>query len=225
MAYQRYIKSYFRQFPELEYPSLANDRASINDYNRVKNIFRRAVIRDDVLNSYVAFEKYSIEGDDRPDNVARNVYGDQSLDWVILITNNIINVRNEWPMSNADLYNYLSEKYTNEQLSYVHHYETLKILDGKGRLIQPEGYWVDSDHTVSFLDDGILRTESKVNSVTYLQHEIEQNDIKRNINILKSEYLEIFLRDNISIMEYDESQQYISPTLKRTENPRVISPK
>lgn len=225
MAYDINSNAYFRQFPELEYPSLANDRQSIYDYNRVKNIFRRAVIRDDILNSYVAFEKYSIQGDERPDNVAETFYDNPSLDWVVLITNNITNIRDDWPMSNADLYNYLTEKYTESQLSNIHHYETLKILDGQGRLIQPEGYTVDSNHSVTFLEGGVLKTESRIKSVSYLQHEVALNDEKREINVLKPEYLELFLRDNRQVMEYKPSQQYISSTLKKTENPRILSPK
>jgi hypothetical protein len=225
MAYDLNSNAYFRQFPELEYPSLANDRQSIYDYNRVKNIFRRAVIRDDILNSYVAFEKYSIQGDERPDNVAETFYNNPSLDWVVLITNNITNIRDDWPMSNADLYNYLTEKYTEAQLSNIHHYETLKILDGQGRLIQPEGYTVDSTHSVTFLEGGVLKTESRIKSVSYLQHEISLNDEKREINILKPEYLSLFLRDNRQVMEYQPSQQYISSTLKKTENPRILSPR
>jgi len=225
MAYDPKRNAYFRQFSELEYPSLANDRNSIYDYSRVKNIFRRSVIREDILDSYVAFEKYSIQGDERPDNVAETFYGDSTLDWVVLITNNIINVRDDWPMSNSDLYNYLSEKYTESQLSNIHHYETLKVFDGQGRLIQPEGYWVDSDYSVTFLDGGILKTESRIKSVSYLQHEIALNDKKRDINILKQQYLEIFLRDNSDNMEYKPSEQYISPTLKKTENPRILLPR
>jgi hypothetical protein len=225
MAYDYNKNAYFRQFPDLDYPSLGNDRQSVYDYNRVKNIFKRAVIRDDIYDSYVTFEKYSIQGDERPDNVAELFYGDPILDWVILITNNIINIRDQWPMSNSDFYNYLTEKYTDDQLSNVHHYETQLILDGSNRLIQPEGNWVDSDHSVTFLDNGVLKTESRIKLITYLQHEIALNDQKREINILKPQFLETFLRDNREIMDYQQSQQFVNRKLKKTENPRIISPK
>jgi len=224
MSYNR-PNSYFRQLPDLEYPSLANDRTSVYDYNRVKNIFKRGVLRDDILESFITFEKYSIQGDERPDVVANNFYGDESLDWAILLVNNIINVRDEWPMSNQDLFNYLTEKYTDQQLSNIHHYETLKIFDGKNRLIQPEGIFVDSDHSITYLDSGSLQTASKIKSVTYLQHEIDLNDKKRQINVLKPEFIEILIRDNREIMQYQPSQQYITKTLKKTENPRILSPR
>ena len=224
MVYKRNSNSYFRQLPDLDYPSLSNDRTSSYDYIKVKNIFKRAVMRDDVFDSYVAFEKYSIEGDERPDNVAQKFYNDPNLDWIILITNNIISVREEWPMSQNDLYTYLEEKYTDQQMSYIHHYETQLVVDSEDKLIQPAGYWVDSDYTVSFVDKGTLKTISNLKSVSYIQHEINLNEKKRQIDLLKEDYLQMFISDNSEIMEYKESQQYINDKLKKTENPRFISP-
>ena len=216
--------TYFRQLPNLEYPSLANDRTSAYDYNQVKNIFKRAVLREDVINSYFQFNQYLIEGDDRPDNVASKVYGDANLDWVVLTTNNVINVRDEWPMSQNDLQNYLTNKYTTAELSYVHHYETLKIVDSSQKLIQPKGITVEEGHSITFIDRGVSKTESKIESITYLQHEINLNDKKREINVLQPRYVELYLRDMADIMQYKPSKQFISKNLKKTENPRLISP-
>ena len=221
----RIKNTYFRQFPILSYPYLGNDWRSIYDYTQVRNIFRRSVIREDVLESFILFDQYNVEGDDRPDNVSEFVYGTPDLDWVILITNNITNVRDQWPMSNADLSNYLSEKYTNEQLAQIHHYETKKVLDSQNRLIQPEGVFVDADHTVTYIDDGVEKTVSSITSVSYQQHEIDLNDAKREIDILKPEYLELVFRDNKENMTYETSSQYINDKLKKTENPRIIAPR
>ena len=224
MAYQGSSKSYFRQLPNLSYPSLANDRSSVYDYQVVKNFFKRAVLRDDIFNEVTAFTKYSVEGDERADQVAYDFYGDSGLDWVILTTNNIIHVRDEWPMSQQDFLTYLNEKYTSEQLSNIHHYETKLIRDSSGTLVQPEGLHVDSNYSITFLDNGVSRTESSIKSVTFLEHETNLNDAKRNINILKTDYLDIMLRDIKDIMKYKKSSQFINATLKRTENPRIISP-
>jgi len=217
--------TYFRQLPILDYPSLANDRQSVYDYKKVRNIFKRGVLRDDVLDNYIGFEAYSIQGDERPDTVAEKFYNDPELDWIILLTNNITRVRDQWPMSENDFYTYSNEKYTSEELSYIHHYETREILDGQGRLIQPEGLWVDSDHSVSWLQDGVLKTRTSIKSFTYLQHEMDLNDKKRNISLLKQEFISMVLEDTKEIMSYKKSKQYISDTLKKTENPRIISPK
>ena len=181
-------------------------------------------MREDVINSYFQFNQYLIEGDDRPDNVASKVYGDSNLDWVVLTTNNVINVRDEWPMSQNDLQNYLTNKYTTAELSYVHHYETLKIIDADEKLIQPKGITVEEDHSITFVDRGVSRTESKIEAITYLQYEINLNDKKREINVLQPRYVELYLRDMADIMSYKPSKQFISKKLKKTENPRLISP-
>ena len=216
--------TYFRQLPNLDYPSLANERTSAYDYTQVKNIFKRAVLREDVLNAYVQFDKYLVQGDDRPDNVASKVYGDASLDWVVLTTNNIINVRDEWPMSQGDLQNYLTNKYTSAQLSYIRHYETLEIVDSYQRLIQPKGLMVEEGHSITFVDRGVSKTESKTKSVSYLEYEVNLNDAKREISVLQPRYVEIYLRDMANIMAYKPSKQFVSENLKKTENPRLISP-
>ena len=224
MTYSGSSNSYFRQLPELDYPSLANDRKSAYDYQKVKNIFKRAVIRDDLFDEVVAFTKYSVVGDERPDQVAYNFYGDSGLDWVVLTTNNIIHVRDEWPMGNQDFLTYLNAKYTAEQLSNIHHYETKLIRDSRGRLIQPEGLIVPAGHSISFLDNGALRTESQLRSFTFLEHENNLNDKKRDIDILRPEYLSVFLENFAEIMEYKPSRQFVNEDLKKTENPRLISP-
>ena len=224
MSYKGSPNSYFRQLPNLDYPSLANDRNSAYDYQVVKNIFKRAVLRDDIFDEVTAFTKYSVQGDERPDQVAYNFYNDSGLDWVVLTTNNIVHVRDEWPMGNQDFLTYLNAKYTSEELANIHHYETKIIRDSSGTLIQPEGKRVPSGYTVNFLDNGVLRSESSLTSFSFLEHETNLNDNKRNINILRTEYLGLFLENYADIMEYKPSKQFITDKLKKTENPRLISP-
>ena len=216
--------AYFRQLPNLDYPSLKNDRTSAYDYQVVKNIFKRAIIRDDIFDEATAFTKYSVIGDERPDQVAAGFYNDSTLDWVVLTTNNIVHVRDEWPMGNQDFLTYLNEKYTAEELSNIHHYETTLIRDSRGKLIQPAGLTVPAGHSISFLDNGVLREESSLTSFTFLEHETNVNDNKRNINVLRSEYLNFFLESFEEIMEYKPSKQFVTDSLKKTENPRLISP-
>jgi len=216
--------AYFRQLPNLNYPSLKNDRTSAYDYQVVKNIFKRAVIRNDVFDEVTAFTKYSVVGDERADQVADNFYNDSTLDWVVLTTNNIVHVRDEWPMGNQDFLTYLNGKYTEAQLANIHHYETKVIRDSNGKLIQPSGLTVPADHSISFVDNGVLREESSLTSFTFLEHETNVNDNKRNINVLRSEYLNFFLESFEEIMEYKPSKQFVTDSLKKTENPRLISP-
>ena len=216
--------SYFKQLPNLEYPSLTNERTSAYDYQTVKNFFKRAVVRNDIFDEVTAFTKYSVEGDERPDLVASKFYDDPNLDWVVLTTNNIVHVRDEWPMGNQDFLTYLNEKYTEQELANIHHYETDLIRNSRGQLIQPEGMTVPENYSITYLDNGVLRTESKITSFTFLEHETRLNDNKRNINILRQEYLTLFLEDIADIMDYKKSKQFVTGKLKKTENPRIISP-
>ena len=181
-------------------------------------------MREDIFGDIVNFTKYSVEDDERPDQVADDFYGDPNLDWVILITNNIIHVRDEWPMGNQDFLTYLNAKYTAEELANIHHYETRLINDSKNNLIQPEGLYVQSDHSITYTDRGVTKTESSIKQVTFLEHETNLNDAKRDIDILRPELLDSLFRDMNNMMTYKESTQYITDNLKRTENPRIISP-
>ena len=101
---------YFRELPDLQYPSFLKDKNSSLDYLEVKNIFRRVKLRDDLQSTFTVFDKYEIPEGYRPELVADEIYGSSELDWVVIITAGIINIRNEWPLSNKDLYEYASNK-------------------------------------------------------------------------------------------------------------------
>ena len=102
---------YFRELPELDYQSFLSDSNSSQNYLRVKNLFRRNKLRDDLQNVFTIFDKYEIVEGARPDTVAEELYGSAELDWVVLMTANITRVRDQWPLSNRDLYRYAENKY------------------------------------------------------------------------------------------------------------------
>jgi len=139
--------SYFREIPNLEYQSFLSTRKSSDEYLLVKNIFRRVKLRDDLQNVFTIFNKYQIKDGARPDTVAQEIYGSSQYDWVVLVGANIINVRNEWPLSDRDIYRYSEELYGND-LNAIHHYETTEVKDSNGRLILPKGKVVDSNFTI-----------------------------------------------------------------------------
>jgi len=136
--------SYFRELPDLEYVSPFRDKTSNTDYIKSKNIFKRVKLREDIANNVTVFNRYVIEDNERPDQVAKKVYNDENLDWVILTTNNITNVNEQWPLDNNTLHNYMLEKYGSEEEIYaIHHYETNNIIDNYGRVVLPEGLITD----------------------------------------------------------------------------------
>ena len=130
---------YFRNLPEFEYVNRTERGRSEGDYSIVKNFFKRGKLREDIFQDLTFFTKYIVEGDDRPDNVADKVYNDPTLDWVVLLSNNITNVQSEWPLSQADFHVYVTGKYDEETLySGIHHYESREVKTIDGSIIIPK---------------------------------------------------------------------------------------
>jgi hypothetical protein len=214
--------SYFRELPNLEYQSFLSSRKGSDDYLLVKNIFRRVKLRDDLQNVFTIFNKYQIQEGARPDTVAEELYGSSQYDWVVLVGAGIINVRNEWPLSDRDIYRYSEQLYGND-LNAVHHYETKEIKDSNGRLILPAGKIVDSTFTIP--DPNIsIQTLNPVVGISNYEYEVRKNNKKRDIYVLKPAYLQQVINDTRKAMIYDRSSQYVNDKLIRTENTRVTMP-
>ena len=169
-------KSYFRQVPDFEYVNRTKGNKDISNYINVKNLFKRGRIRPDIFGNVSFFTKYKIIGDDRPDNVAYKEYNDSSLDWIVLLSNNIQNVQDEWPLPQSSLDEVLLEKYgTYEKLhSGVHHYETVEIKNSKGGIVLPGGLrtpnkWITNWNYIQAINTKITQisgTDAKVVTVT-----------------------------------------------------------
>ena len=218
--------AYFNELPNILYPSLLPSSNKIEDRIEVKNIFKRSRLRTDIDQAITAFNYYYIPEGDRPDIVAENVYNDAELDWVVLTSNNITNIRDQWPLNHNDLHNYMLEKYGSEQnILGVHHYETNKIIDEYNRVVMPAGLEVDMNFSFEYLSyskQTIKVIPSQVVAeITNYQYETKLNDEKRRIKLLKPEYLPVFITDHQNIMKYDESSDFISDKLKNTYNPRI----
>ena len=141
---------YFRELPNLEYESPFATRISSSSYVQAKNIFRRMKIRDDLQNIFTVFDKYEVKEGARPDTIAEEIYGKSDFDWVVLLSANIINVRDQWPLSSKDLYDYTVNKYGLENINKIHHYETKEIKDSGGNIIIPKNKQVDKNFSLFY---------------------------------------------------------------------------
>lgn len=153
--------TYFRELPDVEYLSFLSDRQNSDEYIRAKNLFRKAKLRDDIKNPLVVFDKYIIPDGYRPDNVAEELYGSQEYDWVVLISADITNIRDQWPLSDSDVYRYSFEKY-GDKLYSQHHYETIEQKDSIGRIILDGGKVVNGNIQVPFPSNSIEILESDI---------------------------------------------------------------
>ena len=220
------MSNYFSQLPDFEYVSRLPD-SRISDYIPVKNLFMRGKLREDIFQNVAVFTKYKIKGNDRPDNVAYEVYGDANLDWLVLTCNNIINVYDEWPLSQFDFENYLLEKYgTYENINATHHYETTEVKNTAGVVVLPAGLEVDSNYSISFYDDrieGMTTVSSPVIEITNYMYEDRLQEDRRNIFLLKPRFLNVVKDDMEEMMIYKKgSTQYKSETLKTADNIRLF---
>ena len=217
---------YFSELPNLQYQSPFSDRLSDSSYVFAKNIFRRMKVRDDLQNVLTVFNKYQIVDGTRPDTVAEELYGESEYDYVVLLTANITNVRDQWPITNKELYDYVVQKYGLENVNNIHHYITKEIKDSDGKLILPAGKVVGSNFTVSYFDSTPITTSATetVTGITNYEYEIDENENKRTIYILKPTYLGQFLDDMKNEMIYKESSQFVNQRLIKTENTRVTIP-
>jgi hypothetical protein len=135
---------YFNELPELQILNRTKNQISNDETLIIKNFFKRAKLRDDIASVASAFEYYMITEGERPEEVAEKVYGDPELDWVILTTNNITDVQNEWPLNIDSLNKYMLDKYGSEEAyTDIHHYETISLKDSFGREVFPGGLIVD----------------------------------------------------------------------------------
>ena len=229
--------TYFREFPDIEYLSPLLHKNSSLDYVRAKNLFRRVKLRDDLQNVFVLFNKYQIPDGSRPDLVAEELYGSAEYDWVVLLSAGITRVRDQWPLSDRDVYRFSENKYGIAGLSEIKFYETLEVKDPKGRLILPAGKVVDSNFKISYSYDNILYTNDQtllgayvsyisnpVIGITNYEYEVRKNNEKRSINVLKPQYLQQYINDFRREMYYDKSSQYVDKKLIRTENLNNTSP-
>jgi len=221
------MSNYFSQIPDFKYVSRLPD-AKLGDYFVVKNFFKRGKLREDIIQNVTVFEKYEVKGNDRPDNVAFDFYGDSSLDWVVLLSNNILNIQTEWPLDQNDFDNFLVEKYGDYNTLYdgIHHYESLEIKNSQGVVMFPAGLHIQSPYNFTYFDpgleNGVTVTTDIASPVTNYQYEDKLEDKKRNIFLLKPRYLNIIKDDLEELMLYKKgSTQYVSETLKKADNIRL----
>jgi len=218
-------QKYFRNIPNFEYVDRTKDGQNISDYTEVKNLFKRGKLREDIFQDLTYFTKYKVIGDERPDEVAYKIYGDENLDWIVMLSNNILNFENEWPMAQQSFDKYLLDKYGSYSNMYLtKQYETNEVRDSEDRIIIEKGLIVPSDWSITFYDTGLgqLVTRSSVYPVSNFEYEERIQNDKRNIYLLKDILVGLVIDDVETVMPYTPgSTQYVSDRIVRGENIRL----
>ena len=189
---------------------------SQSDYITAKNFFRRYKVNEDVFSYVVYLTKYTITDGDRPDTIADRLYGSPFYDWVILLTNNMVNVQYDWPMSNYTL-SKVMEKEFDDPYTTIHHYETYAYGPYPAGLHVDETFY-NSTHKINLNGQVVTKNGNELcRPVTIIEHYTAENEKKREIYLLKPRYLTSFVDDFRKKNLYQKSSNYISQQLKKTD--------
>ena len=208
--------SYFNLLPNFKYLSPLKEGGKRDQYIEVKNLFKRIRLKSEVFQFALSFNDYIIDDGERPDTIAEGLYASAKYDWVVLLSANIINVEDQWPVPEGKLWDLADEKYGGD-LNAVHHYETTEVKNSDGKLILPGKLVVDSDFTIQD-PDNYTQTINPTVAVSNWLVETRKNNEKRAIRVVKREYLNTLVNDTKNILQYQNSSQYKRNTGKVAAN-------
>ena len=207
---------YFSLLPNIEYDEKPISYPfSESDFVTAKNFFRRYKLNDDVFSYAVFFRKYAIVDGERPDSLAKKAYGDPFYDWVILLTNNMVNAQYDWPMSNHEVSKVLESEY-DDAYTEIAYYETIKIGQYDAGLRVDEAFFnaqhkINNNGTVSIVNGSAI-----CGPVTVAEDFYRENEKKREIYLLKPAFFQSFVDDFRKKNLYKKDANYISQRLKKT---------
>tara|TARA_B100001778_G_scaffold195443_1_gene161156 strand:+ start:156 stop:800 length:645 start_codon:yes stop_codon:yes gene_type:complete len=208
--------AYFNLLPNFKYLNPLKEGGKRDQYIEVKNIFKRIRLKSEVFRFALSFNDYLIDDGERPDTIAEGLYKSAKYDWVVLLSANIVNLEDQWPISEGLLWDLADEKY-GADLNAVHHYETKEVKNSDGKLILPGKLVVDSDFTIQD-PDNYTATINPTVAVSNWLVETRKNDKKRAIRVVKREYLNTLVNDTKRLMQYQSSSQFKNLTGKVAAN-------
>jgi hypothetical protein len=224
------MAGFFSYLPKIEYtPTRTNFQFTNQDFVVAANIFKGLSLDNSVYATDL-FTELQLKDGVRPDQVSQAVYDDPNYDWVILLTNKIIDLKNDWPMSSEEFEKFIYKKYDNP--FEIKHYLTKEVKNDLGEIVLPAGLEVyyDSSDPDSFqitypksYNPFVEETENGLvllTSTTHYEWEQERNNKKRFLQILKPRYLETFIKIFKTSAQYNKSiadNREVKQTLNKTD--------
>ena len=179
--------AYFQKFSSLYYTLDDGKTVQI-----VTDVLKRIALSKELRDNTSVYDLYDINDGETPEIVANKVYGDPQLHWVLLIANDIIDPRFDWPMSYYNLLQYCIAKYGENQI-YNHHHHV-----NSSNFITPDGRLLENESTFSSIIPIVFQSTNSIESelllentdlnlipVTNFDYENEINESKRLIRIIK----------------------------------------
>ena len=218
--------SYFSLVPNLKYDQKPISYPfSESDFVITKNFFKRFRINNDVFDQSQLYDRITIDdGARRLDLISEALYGRPDYDWIIILTNNLVNPLFEYPLTELQLQKQVEKNY-DDPYNTINHYEIIansKQEELFGRVLYDEGTHVDEtfynkDHKY-LLDDNeeVASGRDLAFPVTEYQFEQQINDNRRNLYALKPELVELFIDDIRKQTRYKKSSAFLDGKLKQS---------
>ena len=168
--------SYFSYFPTRLYDPVGNNNPKL-----VTDIFSRIRLRSAVKKEVIMLDPYDVKEGESPEIVADKHHGSPFYHWVVMMTNGLSDVNHDWPKTTRQMQLYMEDKY-GSTLYDVHHYT----------IFQTSG---DTTKTIE-----CNSTQAGAVAVTNYDYEIDLNEQKRSINLLRNDYLGAFIEEFKSLL-------------------------
>jgi len=170
---------YFSEFPTIPYDAEGNGK-----FKDVKNLLRRVGIRAKVKSNTMLYDTYDVKNGETPESIAFKLYDDAELHWVVMLINDITDRFHDWPLSEAQFLQFITDKYDN--VNAIHHYEISQ----------------QSGDTKKKINIGTDNTDyPAATAITNYEHEQEVQDNKRKIRLLDPSYIGKFVEEYKSLIK------------------------
>ena len=169
---------YFSYLPTILYDPIGDGTAKL-----ATNIMSRVRVRTNMKKEIIMLDPYNVKENETPEIVADKHHGSPDYHWIVMLLNNISDVNHDWVKSTRQLQKFLLDKYTETQLTETHHYEV---------------YQSSGDTTIKIEVENTNYPSASI--VTNYEYEVALNDGKREINLLRNDYLGFFVDEFQSLM-------------------------
>ena len=177
--------AYFDRFPLMAYDVAGNE-----NYKLLPNILKRVKLRSGLRSGSYLFDSYDVQDGERPEDIAFKLYGDAELHWIVLMTNNVTDRYYQWPLTQPQFQEHLTDKYGAGNEDATHHFE--KTTDsGKTSSSGPN----DFSHKVECNSD-----DGDPDIITNRIYEQRKQDEYRSIRLLDPRYLDVFIEEFDSLI-------------------------
>jgi hypothetical protein len=184
--------SYFTKYPKVVTTQKDGTRSVM------VNLLARSSIIQTLLDNPLLFYSYDVQDGETPEMIAHRYYNDSYFYWLILYANQISDPQWGWPLDRASFERYIVDKYTTQNpYSTVHHYEKIisqyesstRTTTEKKVTIDEDTYngLIPSKTVYQFPTSTTTITISKA-AITMYQYELDLNESKRNIKVIKKEF-------------------------------------